>query len=272
VVFYACLLNAWWYGCTSSCMKKRKYVALGFLPAGLQRTTPPFDRHGRAPDCFGHGGGRGYVGEPATRDGDARGLKSVCGDNDVCPVPTIHNIVSTSLIQSTAAIDLTALSRLLPFSFYEKERFAAITIRIKSPNCTTLLFSSGKLVVTGGRDWYECVLASLFVCRILRDAFPSQVFKLVNCEVQNIVGHVEMPIGDRGLLDLQSMHSKLELNCLYQRQMFPGLIFRPEASPVVLLCFYSGKVVITGGRTVEDVFEGWRKLWPTVRVFVRNKD
>ena len=28
-----------------------------------------------------------------------------------------------------------------------------------------------------------------------------------------------------------------------QRKMFPGLIFRPEASPVVLLCFYSGTVL-----------------------------
>jgi TATA-box binding protein (TBP) (component of TFIID and TFIIIB) len=27
--------------------------------------------------------------------------------------------------------------------------------------------------------------------------------------------------------------------------MFPGLIFRPDASPVVLLLFHSGKVVIT---------------------------
>jgi hypothetical protein len=51
--------------------------------------------------------------------------------------------------------------------------------------------------------------------------------------------------------------------------MFPGLIFRPHASPVVLLCFFSGKVVITGGRTVRDVTEGWRRLWPTVRVFVK---
>ena len=51
--------------------------------------------------------------------------------------------------------------------------------------------------------------------------------------------------------------------------MFPGLIYRPHASPVVLLCFFSGKVVITGGRTVRDVEEGWRRLWPTLRVFVR---
>lgn len=188
-----------------------------------------------------------------------------------CPEPTVHNIVSTAQIQASTPIDLTALSLILPYSFYDRQRFAAITIRLRSPDCTTLLFGSGKLVVTGGRNWYECVLAALCVCRILRDVFPSKQFTLLNCEIQNIVAHVELPVGERGMLDLQSMYGKLELNCMYQRTMFPGLIYRPDASPVVLLCFYSGKIVITGGKTTMDVHDGWKKLWPTVRVFMRER-
>ena len=188
-----------------------------------------------------------------------------------CPKPTIHNIVSTAQIKSATPIDLAALSLLLPYSFYDRHRFAAITIRLRSPDCTTLLFGSGKLVVTGGRNWFECVLASLHVCQILRDAFPSRPYSLVNCEIQNIVAHVELPVGEHGMLDLQGMYGKLELHCMYQRTMFPGLIFRPDASPVVLLCFYSGKVVITGGKTTQDVYDGWAKLWPTVRVFMRER-
>jgi transcription initiation factor TFIID TATA-box-binding protein len=204
-------------------------------------------------------------------DSQGQTLTQTNPPEDEIPVPTIHNIVSTSQIKSDTPINLQALALLLPYSFYDRQRFAAITIRLKSPDCTTLLFSSGKLVVTGGRNWFECVLASLCVCRILRDAFPAREFFLVNCEIQNIVGHVELPVGATGMLDLQSMYSKLELNCMYQRTMFPGLVFRPESSPVVLLCFYSGKIVITGGKTTQDVYEGWKKLWPTVRVFMRDK-
>jgi hypothetical protein len=66
------------------------------------------------------------------------------------------------------------------------------------------------------------------------------------------------------------MYTRLNLHCTYQKNMFPGLIYRPHASPVVLLCFFSGKIVITGGRTERDVTEGWRRLWPTIRVFVRS--
>jgi hypothetical protein len=55
-----------------------------------------------------------------------------------CPVPTIHNIVSTGLIESATPIDLTALALILPYSFYDRQRFAAITIRLRSPDCTPI--------------------------------------------------------------------------------------------------------------------------------------
>ncbi len=78
-------------------------------------------------------------------------------------------------------------------------------------------------------------------------------------------------MGPEDILDIQSMYNKLELHSMYQKTMFPGLIYRPESSPVVLLCFYSGKIVITGGKTTQDVHEGWKKLWPIVRIFIRSK-
>lgn len=247
-------------------MKKRKYVALNLRNRFTQTRKRSFVDCGLLE--------KDIISGSSVSDVLSNDLSLVDTSVQVdcaCPVPVIHNIVSTSFIRCSHTIDLCLLSRLIPYSFYDRSRFAAITIRMQSPNCTTLLFSSGKLVVTGGRDWYECVLASLCVCKILCNAFPSNEFKLINCEVQNIVAHVEMPINDEIMLDLQSMYNKLELNCLYQRQMFPGLIYRPESSPVVLLCFYSGKIVITGGKTLTDVYEGWAQLWPIVTVFLRRK-
>jgi len=186
------------------------------------------------------------------------------------PLPIVHNIVATSQISSDIKVlDLNHIHSILPFSFYDKHRFAAITVRLYQPECTTLLFSSGKLVVTGCRSWYECVYASLFVAKLLEDSIPGHEFRLCACDVQNMVAHVELPIGN-GFLDIQGMYSKLALNCTYQRKMFPGLIYRPESSPVVLLCFISGKIVITGGKTMEDVFAGWSRLWPLIKGFIRE--
>ena len=184
------------------------------------------------------------------------------------PLPTVHNIVATSQIAcSLPVLNLNRIHEMLPFSFYDQHKFAAITVRLHKPDCTTLLFSSGKLVVTGCRSWYECVYASLFITGLLEECIPGHSFRLLACDVQNMVAHVEIPVCG-GCLDLHAMYAKMALNCTYQRKMFPGLIYRPDASPVVLLCFFSGKIVITGGKTMDDVFTGWSRLWPTLKGFI----
>lgn len=67
---------------------------------------------------------------------------------------TVHNMVSTSVVHgSDMPINLSQLAVLLPCSTYDRKKFAAITIRIDEPRCTALLFTSGKLVITGVKSW-----------------------------------------------------------------------------------------------------------------------
>ena len=54
----------------------------------------------------------------------------------------------------------------------------------------------------------------------------------------------------------------------FQRNLFPGLIYRPDKSPVVLLCFSSAKIVITGGKKESDIELGWKRLWPLIKEFI----
>ena len=95
-----------------------------------------------------------------------------------------------------------------------------------------------------------------------------QAFWFSNCKIQNIVAKTCVVTGPGERLDIDLMYAELNNLCTFQKTMFPGLIYRPLRSPVVLLCFQSGKVVITGGRTVRDVELGWRMLWPQVRKFI----
>lgn len=221
----------------------------------------------------------------------------------VRPMAVIHNIVSTSVVHgSVMPIDLNELSLLLPCSSYDRRRFAAITVRIDKPKCTALLFTSGKLVVTGVKSWFECMLASLEIAKLMNSVMVGRTYRVINCDVQNIVAHTEIQLRGDEKLNIQSMYEvsvvfwgegegcrhlacggldlieivsvapwvkqDMSMECTYQRNMFPGLILRAKESPVVLLCFYSGKVVLTGGKNVKDIHQGWKALWPVVKKYV----
>lgn len=103
-----------------------------------------------------------------------------------------------------------------------------------------------------------------------------------DCEIQNVVANVIIPGGAPNIpadsrLNINSMLVHLNANvsepvCQYRKYLFPGLVYRPLDSPVVVLCFCSGKCVVTGGRTVEDVNIGWMLLWSSIRKFVVDPD
>ena len=198
--------------------------------------------------------------------GAAAGAASVV-DGSV-PVSSVHNLVGTAMIEKCFRIlDLRTISRLLPNCVYDQQKFAAITIRIYRPSCTVLLFTSGKMVLTGCRSFMQCVLAAHEVVRVLRSTSPGYSFRLRNVKIQNIVGNVDLRLGSQRL-DLGRFHEDHSIFSTYQRNMFPGLIFRPDNSPVVLLIFSSGKIVITGGKSVCDVADGWNVLWPVVKRYI----
>jgi transcription initiation factor TFIID TATA-box-binding protein len=188
---------------------------------------------------------------------------------DEFPVPVCHNIVSTSQIECTNKwINLQRVSLLLPNSRYDRKRFAAITIRIANPTCTGLLFSSGKLVITGSVSMYACMLAAHTISRLLRESDTSQDFRIISCVVQNIVAHAEVPKGKR--VDVDQFYRAYCVHATYQKNVFPGLVFRPPESPIVLLIFASGKIVCTGGKSCEDIQNGFRRLYPLIQPFIVN--
>eukprot|EP00961_Rhodomonas_salina_P305068 3941838-Rhodomonas_salina.2 len=162
------------------------------------------------------------------------------------------------------------ISLLLPNSRYDRKRFAAITIRIENPTCTGLLFSSGKLVITGSISMYACILAAHTISALLRESDTSQDFRIVSCVVQNIVAHAETPIAKR--VDVDEFYSAYCEYATYQKSVFPGLVFRPPESPIVLLIFASGKIVCTGGKSCDDIQNGFRRLYPLIRPYVKNSN
>ena len=172
-----------------------------------------------------------------TADAKASQQLAVCGGGgggggsshlDTTPLTTIHNLVGTCEIASSIMpIDLEYVYRCLPNSFYDRKRFAAITIRVTEPVCTGLLFTSGKLVITGCKTLIECVLASLKIVRMLQRHISSVSFLVRNAVVQNVVAHVVLPLLPGQRLNVDRLYEVHACNCTFQKHMFPVRYLAP---------------------------------------------
>ena len=88
----------------------------------------------------------------------ARTLKSI-GFENINLEPEIHvqNIVASADLKTDLNLNAVALSLGLENIEYEPEQFPWLVYRIKVHKVVVLIFSSGKLVITGGKSPEDCV-------------------------------------------------------------------------------------------------------------------
>jgi len=184
------------------------------------------------------------------------------------PIPFIHNIVATAQIEISAPLHLDRLKQIFRFSSFNRRKFAAVTLRLVRPNCTILLFTSGKLVITGSKSSSEALLSAYRIRRILRQTCTGQWFSVTGFEIQNVVSHCELNVHDGEILDIEALYERYHIYSTYQPHIFPGLIFRYPNLKVVALVFFSGKVVLTGAKSLEDIENGWDVIYALVRSYV----
>jgi transcription initiation factor TFIID TATA-box-binding protein len=195
--------------------------------------------------------------ESATKDSDA---------------VMVHNVVGTSrLSMSIAPLDLHLVSMLLPNSSFTKKKFAAITIRLQAPVCTVLLFASGKMVLTGCQDFLGCIYATYHIMNLLRNNIHGVHFEIETIQMQNIVGHTDLHLTDQ-TLDLARFYADHNIDCTFQRTMFPGLIYRPLNSMVVMLIFKSGRLVLTGAKNLNALVAAWKRMRGVLLKYVIQAD
>lgn len=91
-------------------------------------------------------------------------LKSI-GFENINLEPEIHvqNIVASADLKSDLNLNAVALGLGLENIEYEPEQFPGLVYRIKQPKVVVLIFSSGKLVITGGKTPEECEEGSRIV-------------------------------------------------------------------------------------------------------------
>jgi len=170
----------------------------------------------------------------------------------------IENVVATVVMEITEKIDLTKIARKYEDVEYNPERFPGLVMRITNPKATFLIFSTGKMVITGLRRADD---ASRGVKKIIK-SIKNAGINVSNPEitVQNIVASGDL----HTFIDLNTAAIIME-NAMYEPEVFPGLIYRMKDPKTVFLIFSTGKVVCTGAKNKKFVKEAFIKLNRKVR-------
>ncbi|XP_076064179.1 TATA binding protein isoform X2 [Oratosquilla oratoria] len=226
----------------------------GFTPHSLMQPHTP---NMLSPAPGGPGGSVGMFGSATGPSTPATGNPMT--PSDLYIIPQLQNIVAT--VNLGCKLDLKKIALHARNAEYNPKRFAAVIMRIREPRTTALIFSSGKMVCTGAKSEDHSRLAARKYARIVQKlGFTA---KFLDFKIQNMVGScdVKFPIRLEGLVLTHSQFSS------YEPELFPGLIYRMVKPRIVLLIFVSGKVVLTGAKVRQEIYEAFDNIYPILKSF-----
>lgn len=228
------------------------------FPGGAGDLTPPSsEKEGHLAGLNGQQQGANANGNGVTPATPA----ATPGANNVGSgiVPTLQNIVAT--VNLDCRLDLKTIALHARNAEYNPKRFAAVIMRIREPKTTALIFASGKMVVTGAKSEDDSKLASRKYARIIQKLGFNA--KFTDFKIQNIVGSCDIKFPIR-LEGLASRHHNFSS---YEPELFPGLIYRMMKPKIVLLIFVSGKIVLTGAKVREEIYQAFELIYPVLSDF-----
>lgn len=164
----------------------------------------------------------------------------------------IQNVVACADLNQK--IDLPDIVKFFVNVEYKPRRFPGLVFRLNRPKTAILIFSSGKMVCTGAKSEKMARRAVRKVVKELKEG-GFIIIGGLKITIANMVGSADI----LGEVDLEMAAAELD-NVMYEPEMFPGMIYRMKDPHVVLLIFASGKIVITGGKSFNDVKKAVEKI------------
>ncbi len=160
----------------------------------------------------------------------------------------VVNIVATVITEIDDAIDLNQIIQKCSNVEYHPDRFPGLIMRLENPHATLLIFSSGKMVITGLKKTTDANLAA----QQALEKMQKIGFKIRNPKVtiQNIVATSSLNMN----VDLNMLTIVMD-NVMYEPEVFPAAIYKMQDPKVVFLIFSSGKTVCLGAKIKETIDE-----------------
>jgi len=160
----------------------------------------------------------------------------------------VVNIVATVINEIDGAIDLNQIIQKISNVEYHPDRFPGLIMRLENPHATLLIFSSGKMVITGLKKTTDANLAAQQAIEKMQNIG----FKIKNPKItiQNIVATSSLNMN----VDLNLLTLVMD-NVMYEPEVFPAAIYKMQDPKVVFLIFSSGIIVCLGAKVKETIGE-----------------
>jgi len=164
----------------------------------------------------------------------------------------VQNVVAVGSLDQK--IDLLDIMKVFLNVEYRPKRFPGLVFRLKRPKTATLIFTSGKLVCTGAKSEK---LAHSAIKKVVRELKKEGIIILgtPRIKIENMVASADI----HGKVDLEYASMVLD-NIMYEPEQFPAAIYRMKEPKVVILIFSTGKLVITGAKSEEQIHEAVEKI------------
>lgn len=130
----------------------------------------------------------------------------------------------------------------LDFGQYDPSKFSAITCRFNNPKVTINIFSSGVMILTG----VKYVHSAHYVLFKLREILDVSY---INVEVINMLATLNLG----RTLDIGTIFERNRNSCIYDRKLFPSLVFTQNNSSCGSSVFNAGKITVYGCKTFVEI-------------------
>ncbi len=174
--------------------------------------------------------------------------------------PHIDNVICSFHLRGE--IDLKMVAFKARNAEYNPRKVNAVVLRFRSPRSTALVYSNGKVMVTGSRSEDDARFACKKAAKIVSKCGHPTV-RFADFKIENIVASTDV----RYPIRLEGLAYEHRASCSYEPELFPGVVYRLLEPKVSLLIFVSGKVVITGGRNREDIITAFKSIYPVLHKY-----
>lgn len=147
---------------------------------------------------------------------------------------------------------------------YNPRKVNAVIMRLREPKTTALVYSSGKVRLNGARTEADAKLACKKVARLIQKiGYPDVKFADFTIDFMVATADVRFPVR------LECLALEHRQFCSYEPEISANLCYRMLDPKVCFLVFVSGKLLINGAKSMDDITKAFKSLYPVLYKYSR---